>query len=68
MPATASCASDASPRRAVAAAYGADIAPAGHAVVRVAPGGGEFRVFTVSADDEEMTVLSERSFASRRAV
>ena len=58
----------AAPRRAVAAAYGADIVPAGHAVVRVAPGGGEFRVFTVSADDEEMTVLSERSFASRRAV
>ena len=51
-------------QRAVAAAYGADIAPAGHAVVRVAPGGDEFSVFTLSAEDESMTVLSERSFAS----
>ena len=48
--------------RAVAAAYGGDIAPAGHAVVRVAPGGDEFRVFTLSADDETMTVLYERRF------
>ena len=51
-------------RRGVAAAYGGDIAPAGHAVVRVAPGGGEFSVFTLSAADETMTVLSERAFRS----
>ena len=51
--------------RGVAAKYGGDIAPAGHAVVRVAPGGGEFRVFTLSAADEMMTVLFERTFRSR---
>ncbi len=50
--------------RGVAAAYGGDIAPAGHAVVRVAPGGGTFRVMTLSAADETMTVLSDRTFVS----
>ena len=54
-------------RRDVALAYGGDIAPAGHAVVRVAPGGDTFRVFTLSAVDERMTILSERTFASRGA-
>jgi hypothetical protein len=53
--------------RDVAAAYGGDIAPAGHAVVRVAPGGATFSVFTLSAEDESMTVLSERTFRSRTA-
>ena len=47
----------------VAAAYGADIAPAGHAVVKVAPGGGVFEVFTLDASDEEMRVLSRVKFS-----
>ena len=50
-------------RRDVAAAYGDDIAPAGHAVVRVEPGGEAFRVFALSASDESMSVLYERRFA-----
>lgn len=48
----------------VAAAYGADIAPAGHAVVKVAPGGGTYRVYTLSAADESMRVLGCRDFVS----
>ena len=52
-------------RRETAAVYGDDIAPAGHAVVRVAPGGGSFRVFTLSSSDETMTILGERIFSSR---
>jgi len=41
-----------------------DIAPPGHAVVRVGPGGGSFRIFTLSTADESMTVLFERTFLS----
>ena len=48
----------------VAAAYGADIAPAGHAVVKVAPGGERFDVYSVDASDESMRVLARRSFVS----
>lgn len=48
----------------VAAAYGNDIAPAGHAVVKVAPGGATFDVFSIDASDESMHVLSKRSFVS----
>lgn len=54
-------------RRDVAAAYGDDIAPAGHAVVRVAPGGDTFRLMVLSASDESMTVLHDRNFVSRAA-
>ena len=43
-----------------------DVAPGGHAVVRVAPGGDAFRVLTLSADDESMTVLGERHFRSKK--
>ena len=50
--------------RDVAAAYGADIAPAGHAVVKVAPGGATFDVYSVAASDESMRVLARRSFVS----
>ena len=52
-------------RRNVADAYDGVVQPPGHAVVRVAPGGDTFRVFTLSTMDERMTVLSERSFRSR---
>ena len=52
-------------RRAVTAAYGADIAPSGHAVVKVAPGGDTFRVFVLTAADESMRVICERGFRSR---
>ena len=55
-------------RRDTAAAYGKDIPPAGHVVVRVAPGGGAFRVMTLSARDESMTVLYESSFVSHEIV
>ena len=54
-------------RRDVVARYGADIAPAGHAVVKVAPGGDAFRVFTLDAHDEEMRILYVRDFVSRAA-
>ncbi|MBO5751717.1 MAG: MBL fold metallo-hydrolase [Kiritimatiellae bacterium] len=54
----------ASSHRSVAEAYGSDIPPPGHAVVRVAPGGDTFRVFTLSTHDESMTVLFERQFIS----
>ena len=53
-------------RKDVAAAYGADIAPAGHAVVKVAPGGATFDVYSVDASDESMRVLARRSFVSGR--
>ena len=33
-----------------------DVAPAGHVVVKVAPGGGSFKVFVLSASDETMRV------------
>ena len=52
-------------RRDVADCYGGDIAPAGHAVVKVAPGGGTFRVFTLDAHDEEMRIQYVRDFVSR---
>lgn len=48
----------------VAAAYGDDIAPAGHAVVKVAPGGDVYEVFTLDARDESMRILARRQFAS----
>ena len=51
--------------RDVAAVYGADIAPGGHAVVKVAPGGATYEVFTLDATDESMRVLARRSFVSR---
>ena len=50
--------------REVASAYGADIAPAGHAVVKVAPGGDTYEVFTLDASDESGRVLACRSFSS----
>lgn len=49
----------------VAAAYGDDIAPAGHAIVKVAPGGTTYEVFSISAEDEAMRVLAHRHFVSR---
>ena len=52
--------------REVVAAYGRDIAPGGHAVVKVAPGGGSYEVFTLDASDESMRVLARRSFISGR--
>ena len=55
-------------RRDTAAAYGNAIAPAGHAVVRVAPGGDTFRLMVLSAFDESMTVLYDRDFVSRAVV
>ena len=51
--------------RDVVSSYGGDIAPAGHAVVKVAPGGGTFDVYSIDASDESMRVLAKRSFASR---
>ena len=51
--------------RAVAAAYGEDVVPTGHAVVKVAPGGDAFRVFVLTAADESMRVVYERGFRSR---
>ena len=49
----------------VVAAYGDDIAPGGHAVVKVAPGGATYEVFTLSAEDESMRIVAERKFRSR---
>lgn len=48
----------------VAGAYGSDIAPAGHAVVKVAPGGGTFKVFVLDATDESMRIVHVRNFRS----
>ena len=39
-------------------AWWADFAPEGHAVVRVAPGGETYRIFTLDASNERMTVTS----------
>ncbi|MDD2455092.1 MAG: MBL fold metallo-hydrolase [Kiritimatiellae bacterium] len=48
----------------VAAAYDRDLAPGGHAVVKVAPGGGTFKVYTLNAADESMAVLACFRFES----
>ena len=48
----------------VAAAYGDDIMPPGHAVVKVAPGGETFELSTLDASDEGMRVLASASFRS----
>jgi hypothetical protein len=48
--------------RAVAAKYAADLMPAGHAVVKVAPGGAAYTLYTLDASDESMRILGERSF------
>lgn len=48
----------------IAAEYGKDIAPAGHAVVKVAPGGGAFKVFALDATDESMRILSVDDYTS----
>ena len=52
--------------KSVAESFGRDIAPAGHAVVKVAPGGDAFRIYTFDASDESMRVLSVRAFVSRQ--
>ena len=49
----------------VAAAYGEDVVPPGHAVVKVAPDGDTFRVFVLDTADESMRVIYERGFFSR---
>ena len=51
-------------RRDVAKAYGGDVVPPGHAVVKVMPGGDMFRVFVLDASDEKMRILYSRSFNS----
>ena len=37
---------------------------AGHAVVKVAPGGENYRVMVLSAADERMRIVSERAYAA----
>ena len=49
----------------VAKVYGNDIAPAGHAVVKVAPGGANYKVYTLDATTEDGQVLACREFVSR---
>ena len=39
------------------------LAPAGHAVVKVAPGGRTFQLYTLSTADESMTVVGIRNFS-----
>ena len=39
------------------------LAPPGHAVVKVAPGGRTFQLYTLSTADESMTVVSVRNFS-----
>ena len=39
------------------------LAPPGHAVVKVAPGGQAFQLYTLSTADESMTVVSVRNFS-----
>ena len=46
----------------VAAKHAADLMPAGHAVVKVAPGGVAYTLFVLDAHDEAMRRLGERSF------
>ena len=50
--------------RSVAARYAHDLMPAGHAVVKVAPGGGAYHLFILDAHDESMRIIGERSFVS----
>ena len=46
----------------MAAKYAADLMPAGHAVIKVAPGGGVYTLFILDAHDESIRILGERSF------
>ena len=46
----------------LAAQHAQDLMPAGHAVVKVLPGGGAFRVYSLDARDEKMHILAERVF------
>ncbi len=46
----------------VAARFAGDLAPAGHAVVKVLPGGGAYTVYILDASDESMRILGERTF------
>ena len=50
--------------RSVAARYAHDLMPAGHAVVKVAPGGGAYHLFILDAHDESMRIIGERYFVS----
>ena len=46
----------------LAARYAKDLAPAGHAVVKVLPGGGAYRLYNLDASNEDMRVLAVRTF------
>ena len=46
----------------LAARYAQDLMPAGHAVVKVAPGGAAYTLYALDAHDESMRILGARSF------
>lgn len=46
----------------VAARFAEDLAPAGHAVIKVAPGGGAYRVYSLDASDERMRIQWEGTY------
>ena len=48
--------------KSLAAQYAQDLMPAGHAVVKVAPGGAAYTLYALDAHDESMRILGARSF------
>ena len=46
----------------LAAKHAQDLMAPGHAVVKVLPGGGAYRVYSLDARDEKMRILDERVF------
>ena len=39
-----------------------DVAPEGHAVIKVNPGGFAYRLYTLSAKDESMRIVATKDF------
>ena len=39
-----------------------DLAPEGHAVVKVAPGGFAYRLYTLTTEDESMRIVAKKDF------
>lgn len=46
----------------VSARYAGDLAPAGHAVIKVVPGGNAYRVYSLDASDERMRIQWEGAY------
>ena len=44
-----------------------DVAPEGHAVVKVQPGGSAYRLYTLTAADESLRIIATKDFSPCKA-